>query len=129
VSNPNDRKYAPTDEWCKVEGDIARIGITKFACEQLTDLTYLELPKPGAKVTAGKPFGEVESVKASAPLNAPVSGTVVEAHKDLEGDAAKISEDPFGNGWMITVRMSDPKELDRLLSAADYEKKTAAGGH
>lgn len=128
-ANPTDRKYAKTDEWAKVEGAIARIGITAFACEQLTDLTYLELPKPGTKVKAGEPFGEVESVKASAPLNSPVSGEVVESHKDLESKPEKIAEDPFGNGWLITVKLSNPKDLDNLLSAADYDKKCASGGH
>lgn len=129
IKNPPDCKYAKTDEWCKVEGDIARIGITGFACEQLTDLTYLELPKPGNAVKAGEPFGEVESVKASAPLNAPVSGTVVEVNSPLEKSPESIAADPFGKGWLITVKMSNPKELDNLLSVADYEKKIASGGH
>lgn len=127
MSVPTDRKYMTSDEWCKVEGDIARVGITKFACDQLTDLTFLELPKKGAKVKAGERFGDVESVKASAPLNSPVSGEVVEVHKDLEAKPEKVSEDPFGNGWMIAVKMSNPREVDKLLSAAEYEKKIA--GH
>src|SRR5690349_20730506 len=101
--NPTDRKYAPTDEWCKVEGDIARVGITKFACDQLTDLTFLELPKKGAQVKAGAEFGNVESVKASSPLNAPVSGEVVDVHNELEAKPELVSEDPFGNGWMIAI--------------------------
>lgn len=124
---PTDRKYMKSDEWCKVEGDVARIGITKFACEQLTDLTFLELPKKGAKVKAGEPFGEIESVKASAPLNAPVSGEVIDANTALTSKPEAVSDDPFNKGWMITIKMSNPKETDKLLSAAEYEKKIS--GH
>lgn len=126
-ANPPTFKYAKTDEWCDVQGDVARIGITAFACEQLTDLTYLELPKVGAKLTAGEDFGQVESVKASAPLKAPVSGTVLEVHSELEKSPEKITADPFGAGWMIKVKLSDPAELDALLSADAYAKKCA--GH
>ncbi|HEY7038693.1 MAG TPA: glycine cleavage system protein GcvH [Methylomirabilota bacterium] len=126
---PAELKYTREHEWAKVEGDRARIGITAFAQEQLGDVVFVELPKVGAKVTAMKTFGVVESVKAVSDLFAPVSGDVVEVNDALPKNPELVNSDPYGKGWMLVIRMSSPKDVDGLMSAADYQKLTADGAH
>ncbi len=126
---PVDLKYTREHEWAKVEGDRARIGITDFAQEQLGDVVFVELPKVGARVTAMQSFGVVESVKAVSDLFAPLSGEVVEVNGELPKKPETVNADPYGQGWMIVVRYADAKELDTLMSAAEYEKLIAAAGH
>ena len=126
---PADLRYTKEHEWAKLEGDKARIGITAFAQEQLGDVVFVELPKVGAKVTAMKTFGVVESVKAVSDLYAPLSGDVVEINADLPKKPEVVNADPYGQGWMIVVKLADAKEWDSLMSAADYEKLVAAAGH
>ncbi len=126
---PGELKYTKEHEWAKVEGDRARIGITAFAQEQLGDVVFVELPKVGAKVAAMKTFGVVESVKAVSDLFAPVSGDVVEVNADLTKKPETVNSDPYGQGWMIVVKMASPKDVDALMSAADYEKLIASAGH
>ena len=112
------------------EGKRARVGITHFAQDQLGDVVFVELPKVGAKVRHMEPFGVVESVKAVSDLFSPLSGSVVEVNQDLTAHPEQVNRDPYGAGWLVVIEMSDPKELDTLMSAADYEAfvKTA-GGH
>ncbi len=129
VQVPADLKYTREHEWAKVEGDRARIGITAFAQEQLGDVVFVELPKVGAKVTATQTFGVVESVKAVSDLFAPLTGEVVETNADLVKKPETVNSDPYGQGWMIVVKLANPKELDGLLSAADYEQLVAGAGH
>ena len=124
MSLPKDLKYLQTHEWHRRDGDTVTIGITQFAADELTDITYVSLPKVGATVTAGQRFGEVESVKATSDLYSGVSGTVAEANAELANNAGLVNNDPYGKGWMIKVKITDPAELDRLLSAADYLEKT-----
>ena len=126
---PAELKYTREHEWTKVEGDRARVGITAFAQEQLGDVVFVELPKVGTKVTALKTFGVVESVKAVSDLFAPLSGEVVEVNAELPKKPELVNADPYGRGWMLVIRMSQPAEVDGLLSAADYEKLTAGSGH
>jgi glycine cleavage system H protein len=126
---PADLKYTREHEWAKLEGDRARIGITDFAQEQLGDVVFVELPKVGARVTAMQSFGVVESVKAVSDLFAPVSGEVVEINADLTKKPETVNADPYGQGWMIVVKLADSKEVDALMSAADYEKFIATAGH
>ena len=126
---PADLRYTKEHEWAKVEGDKARVGITAFAQEQLGDVVFVELPKVGAKVTAMKTFGVVESVKAVSDLFAPLSGEVVEANTELTKKPETVNSDPYGQGWMIVIKLSNSKEMDGLMSAADYEKLVAAAGH
>ncbi|MFI5373362.1 MAG: glycine cleavage system protein GcvH [Candidatus Rokuibacteriota bacterium] len=126
---PPDLRYTREHEWAKVEGDRARIGITAFAQEQLGDVVFVELPKVGAKVTAMKTFGVVESVKAVSDLFAPITGEVVEVNALLPKKPELVNSDPYGQGWMLVIRMSNPKEVDGLMSAGDYEKLTAGAGH
>src|SRR4029434_1614929 len=113
----------------KLEGDKARVGITAFAQEQLGDVDFREQPKVGAKVTAMKTFGVVESVKAVSDLFAPLSGEVVEANTELTKKPETVNSDPYGQGWMIVIKLANPKEMDGLMSAADYEQLGAAARH
>ena len=126
---PADLRYTKEHEWAKLEGDKARVGITAFAQEQLGDVVFVELPKVGAKVTAMKTFGVVESVKAVSDLFAPLSGEVVEANTELTKKPETVNSDPYGQGWMIVITLANPKEMDGLMSAADYEKLVAVAGH
>jgi glycine cleavage system H protein len=121
---PNDRKYLETHEWHKVEGDTATIGITQIAADELTDITFVSLPKVGAKVTANKPFGEIESVKATSDLYSGVSGEVTAVNAALNDDPAVVNRDPHAGGWMIKVKLSNPAEVQKLLSVEEYLKKT-----
>src|SRR5262245_48371267 len=118
---PANLKYTREHEWAKVEGDHARIGITAFAQEQLGDVVFVELPKVGARVSAMKTFGVVESVKAVSDLYAPLSGEVIEANAELAKTPEVVNADPYGHGWMIVVKLAEPKELESLMSPADYE--------
>jgi glycine cleavage system H protein len=124
----DDLKYTKSDEWIRVEGGEAVIGITDFAQDQLSDLVYVELPEVGETFTAGQEFGVVESVKASAPLKMPVSGEIVAVNSDLEGNEGVINEDPYGKGWIVRIRLSNPAELNNLLDVASYGEHQNARG-
>jgi glycine cleavage system H protein len=130
--NPKDLLYAESHEWVRVSQEggrkVATIGITAFALEQLTDLVHMVLPKVGAQVRAGEPFGEVESVKAVSDLYSPVTGEVIDVHKDLANKLETLSSDPYNTGWMIKVAISDQSSLKKLMDAAAYEKQCAAEG-
>jgi glycine cleavage system H protein len=129
MSYPTDRKYTKEHEWIQVNGDAATVGITDHAQELLGDIVFVETPKVGAELTAGKTFGTVESVKAVSDLFAPASGTVTEVNADLATSPEKVNKDAHGS-WMVKVRLKDPSELESLLSAADYEKFVAEeAGH
>ena len=126
---PSTAHYTKDHEWVRLDGDIATIGITAYAAEQLGDVVFVELPKVGAKVTATQTFGVVESVKAVSDLFAPLTGEVVETNAELVKKPETVNSDPYGQGWMLVIRMSSPKEVDGLMSAGDYEKLTAGAGH
>jgi len=119
---PSELKYSKDHEWAKVEGDKVTIGITSFATESLGDVVYVELPEVGAAVTAGQPFGVVESTKAVSELFAPISGKVVERNDALTSAPEAVNNDPWGAGWMIRVEPTNRAELDALLDAAAYAK-------
>lgn len=124
MSYPADFKYTKEHEWIKVEGNTGTIGITDHAQQALGDIVFVELPKVGATITAGKSFGTVESVKAVSDLFAPVSGTVSEVNQELATAPEKVNSEPH-QAWMIKVTMANPKEADGLMAAADYEKFAA----
>jgi glycine cleavage system H protein len=126
---PTDLKYTREHEWAKQEGDRVRVGITAYAQEQLGDVVFVELPKVGAKVTASKNFGVVESVKAVSDLFAPVSGEVVEVNGELGQKPEIVNQDPYGKGWMLVVKPSSKGEWAQLLTAQQYEELIAQGGH
>lgn len=117
---PRDLRYSTEHEWAKVEGDLVRVGVTKFAADKLTDVVFVELPKAGVKIGYMQPFGVIESVKAVSDLYAPVSGRVVEGNTKLVDTPEVVNTDPYGQGWMILVKPDDPKELDKLMNAEQY---------
>ncbi|HLH08740.1 MAG TPA: glycine cleavage system protein GcvH [Terriglobales bacterium] len=121
MSYPADAKYTKEHEWIKINGNLATVGITDYAQNSLGDIVFVELPKPGTTITAGKSFGTVESVKAVSDLYAPVSGTVTEVNSDLGSAPEKVNQDA-NNTWMIKLTLSNAGEANGLLSAADYEK-------
>jgi glycine cleavage system H protein len=123
MSVPSDRRYLQTHEWHKLDGDTVTIGITQFAADELTDVTYVALPKVGDKVSANQRFGEIESVKATSDLYSGVSGTVSAINNDLTSNPGMVNSDPFNAGWMIKVKATNPGELNSLLSPDDYVKK------
>lgn len=128
MAYPKELKYTKEHEWIKVDGDTGAIGITDHAQKALGDIVFVELPKPGAEITASKSFGTVESVKAVSELFAPVSGSVTEVNEELNTAPEKINTDPHG-AWMIKIKLKDKSELKALLSADDYEKYVAEEGH
>jgi glycine cleavage system H protein len=126
MSRPDDRKYTQTHEWVKVDGDVATVGITDFAVQALNDLVFVDLPEVADLTEKGHPFAEVESVKAVADINAPISGEVTEINEDVSENLEKISGDCFGEGWLARVKMSNPGEVDELMDAAAYEAHVEA---
>ncbi len=129
MAYPADYKYTKEHEWLKVEGNTGTIGITHHAQESLGDIVFVELPKVGTELAAGKTFGTVESVKAVSDLFAPVSGTVTAVNEALNTSPEQVNKDAHG-AWMVKVTLKDPSEASQLLSAPDYEKFVAEeGGH
>jgi len=129
MAYPTDRKYTKEHEWIQVNGSSATVGITDYAQQSLGDIVFVEVPKVGAELAAGKTFGTVESVKAVSDLFAPASGTVTEVNGELATSPEKVNKDPHGS-WMLKLTLQNPSELDGLLSAADYEKFVAEeAGH
>jgi glycine cleavage system H protein len=119
---PADRRYSESHEWHKVDGDIITIGITQHAVDELTDITYVQLPAKGKAVTAGKNFGEIESVKATAELYSGVTGEVAESNAAVIADPSLVNQDPFGKGWLIKVK-APSADLSKLMDAAAYNAK------
>jgi glycine cleavage system H protein len=122
---PEDLKYSKEHEWVLVEGNVATVGITDYAQDQLGDIVFVELPAVGDKVSKEDAFGVVESVKAVSDIYAPVSGKVLEVNDDLPENPEMLNEDPYGDGWIIKIEMSDRDELDDLMAAAEYEQHVA----
>jgi glycine cleavage system H protein len=121
---PEDLHYSKDHEWVRVEGNVAVVGITDYAQDSLGDVVYVEVPKPGEQFAANESFGSVESVKAVSEVFSPVSGKVVANNETLNDEPEKVNQDPYGEGWMIRVEMSNPGEVDSLLTAAEYEDFT-----
>lgn len=119
-SNPADRKYSKSHEWFLVQGDVVTIGITKFAADELTDITFVDLPAPGAQVSAGSAFGEIESVKATSDAFSSVSGEVIEVNESLADDPGLVNSDSFGQGWMIKIKATDLSGMDELMDVEAY---------
>jgi glycine cleavage system H protein len=123
-SNPADRRYTTEHEWIKPEGEHYVVGITAFAQDQLGDIVYVELPKVGDQVEAGKAFGVIESVKTASDLYAPVSGEVVAVNSELVDQPQSVNEDPYEAGWMIKIRPADSTQVEQLLTAEQYAEQT-----
>ncbi len=127
MASPADRRYTKEHEWVKVEGDTGTVGITDYAQDQLGDVVFVELPSPGTRVAYLEKFGEIESVKAVSELFSPVTGEVVETNQALADNPQLVNESPYDEGWMLRVRLDDPSELERLLTAEQYEAYLAGG--
>ena len=126
---PTDRKYTDSHEWFEVDGQVVTIGITQFAADELTDITFVDLPEVGSSVDAGHAFGEVESVKATAELMTALSGAIIEINGKLAEAPDLVNRDPYGDGWMIKMQPSDLAPLEGLMNAAAYERFCAAQEH
>ncbi len=117
---PANLKYSNDHEWCRVEGDVAYIGITDFAQDQLGDIVFVDVPTVGETLAAGEVFGSIEAVKTVSDAFTPVSGEVLEFNPDVDADPALVNKDPYGAGWMIKVQLSNPAEVDALLTPEQY---------
>ena len=120
---PSDRRYLQTHEWHKPEGDVVTLGITQFAADELTDVTFVALPKVGDRLDANARFGEVESVKATSDLYTGVAGVVAEVNAELASTPGLVNTDPYGKGWMIKLKVPNPADVNTLLPVDDYLKK------
>ncbi|MEM1184899.1 MAG: glycine cleavage system protein GcvH [Planctomycetota bacterium] len=118
---PTDRKYSESHEWHKVDGDVVTLGITAFAADQLTDVTFAEMKGSGTSIAAGETVGEVESVKTTSDIYSSVAGEIVEVNPELEANPGVINEDPFEKGWLVKIRVSDASGLENLMDAEAYE--------
>lgn len=121
MTTPQDSRYAKSHEYIHVEGDVGTIGITDYAQKELGDVVFVELPQVGTELELGDELGSIESVKAVSELFSPVSGEVVEVNGALAEKPDLVNSDPYGDGWMIRIRVTDPTELDELMTAEDYE--------
>ncbi len=128
MASPSELKYTKEHEWVRVDGDTGTIGITDYAQDQLGDIVFVELPAVGTAINAAQKFGEIESVKAVSELFAPVSGEVTEANDGLADSPESVNDDPYGDGWLVKVRLADPAQLDGLLSVGEYEAFIEAEG-
>jgi glycine cleavage system H protein len=122
-------RFAPTHEWVYVEDNVATVGISKFAVDQLTDLIMIELPAVGTRVAPGKSFGEIESVKAVSDLYAPLGGEVIAVNGAITNNVQLLAEDPYDKGWLIKIKVEPPIDLSQLMDLDTYEQKVAEEGH
>lgn len=120
MTYPAELRYTKDHEWARVEGDVVRVGVTSYAVDQLGDVTLVDLPGVGTSVSAHARFGEIESVKTVSELFSPVSGEIVAVNEELEGTPEQVNEAPYGSGWLVDIKMSDPAELDALMDATAY---------
>jgi glycine cleavage system H protein len=126
---PADRKYTKTHEWVRLEGTTGILGITFYAQSELGDMVFVDLPEKGKALVAGEEMGTIESVKAVSEIYAPVSGEVVEVNEVLKDHPEKVNGDPYGDGWLVKVRVGNPKEVEELLSPDAYKSHVEEGGH
>lgn len=122
MASPEDNRYAKSHEYVHLEGDVATIGITDYAQKELGDVVFVELPQVGSQLDAADELGSIESVKAVSELFSPVSGEVIEVNEALSDKPDLVNTDPWGDGWMIRIRVSDPTEIDELMTAEEYDE-------
>ena len=119
---PEELRYTEQHEWARREGNIVRVGITDFAQDALGDVVYVDIPEVGTEVRAGEPFGEVESTKSVSDVYSPVTGSVVGRNESIVDAPETVNEDPYGEGWLVRIRLSEPSEAESLLDAASYRQ-------
>lgn len=127
MPSPSECRFTESHEWLCAEGDVVTLGITQFATDELTDITYVELKPVGTEVDAGTPIGEVESVKTTSDVYSPIAGTIVEVNETVKNDPAILNTDPFGEGWLVKIRTTDPGPLEGLMDQATYDAKHPVG--
>ena len=125
MNTPSNLKYSKDHEWIRVEGDVAVVGITDFAQSQLGDIVFVDIQTEGETLDQGEVFGAIEAVKTVSDALMPISGEIVEVNPEIEGAPDKVNKDPYGEGWMIKIKMSNPSEVDGLMLADEYAKLTA----
>jgi glycine cleavage system H protein len=126
---PQELRYMPSHEWAKIDGDVCTVGISDFAVEQLTDIVFVELKAVGTALSAGKPIGEIESVKSVNDLYAPVDGEIMAVNDAVVKDPSLITAEPYGKGWLVKIKVKPGTTLDKLMTAAQYAKQVASQGH
>jgi glycine cleavage system H protein len=127
MQSPSDRRYSDSHEWFRLDGDVVTMGITKYAADELTDITYVELKPSGATISAGSPVGEVESVKTTSDVYSVVGGTIVEVNKTVSDDPSLLNSDPYAKGWLVKIKTSDSSPLKGLMDQATYDRKHPVG--
>jgi len=125
---PSDLRYHPDHDWARVDGDVATFGVTWYAQEQLGEVVFFDPPPVGTQVSKGRPYAELESVKAVSDVVAPLSGEILEVNEALSDSPEAVNQDPYGEGWFVKVRLSDPVEVDSLLDADAYEGSLQGAG-
>ena len=123
MTTPDDRRYTESHEWVKLEGDMFTLGLTRFAVDELTDITYVEMKSPGETFDAGDSIGEVESVKAASDVYSPLAGEIIEVNTQLADDPSLLNSDPYGAGWLVKMKHTDASGYDALLDASTYANK------
>ncbi len=126
MSTPSDLHFTESHEWVRVDGDVATIGISHFAQDQLGDVVFVDMPEVGATVSAGDAIAEVESTKTVSDIYAPVSGEVVAINEDLDGNEDRVNSDPYGAGWLFSIKMSDKSQVSNLMDGAAYDAHVEA---
>lgn len=129
MTAPDNRRYTKTHEWVQLDGEVATLGITDVAQEELGDITYLELPAAGEAITAGEPFGVVESVKAASDIFSPIDGEVVERNDAAIDEPGMINSSPYDRAWLLKVKINDPGQVESLMAPADYDSFAAEQAH
>ena len=129
MTSPSDLRYTKTHEWVRLDGDIATIGLTDFAQQELGDITYVELPDPGDQLVMSQPFGVVESVKAAADVYAPIDGEVVERNESVVDSPELVNASPYGDAWLLKIRVADPSQVEDLMDVSAYDAHAAAAAH
>ena len=127
MTSPSDYRFSETHEWFRLEGDVVTIGITQYAADELTDITYVEVKPKGTTIKPGTPIGEVESVKTTSDVYSSVGGTLIEANKEVGQDPSLINSDPYGRGWLAKIKTNDPSPLKKLMDQASYDRKHPVG--
>jgi glycine cleavage system H protein len=121
MASPDDRRYSESHEWHLLDGDVLTLGLSQFAIDQLTDVTFVDLKAAGGSIGAGDPVGEVESVKTTSDVYSALAGEVIEVNEAAVADPSLLNRDPYGEGWLVKLRVSDPSAYESLMSAADYD--------
>ena len=122
MPSPDDRRYTETHEWHQAAGDVVTIGLSQFAVDELTDITYVDFSKPDGSIQAGESFGEIESVKATSELYSGVEGEIIKTNQEVVDNPQIINQDPYGKGWLIKVKASNGQQVEGMMQAADYDK-------